>query len=497
MDYSLPHFRVDFQDWLAGNNLYDDYPNGGLLASASGYNPFRYPGLLVPNKDYSTTTITSGLVRAPVIAADITTDSGFNFVAVGSQGDPNDDIAAGTFYLIDPETGAMSVLTNPGGAAINYNYQLGWSEAVTGELGNVFITSEDDVTLVNPSHGTLRVDQGWGNANGISGGLNSLNMHPMARFEEFIYIGDGNNVHQIDIDAGTAIEDYFEAIPTNFEVTSMEQHKSYLLMAITQYAGDILDPDYSVYNSNTGHEILAWDGFSPSFTDRFPVPNQVTAMRSTPEGICYIWTTKHFGYLNGSRFEPLRELTSRVYKHMIVPAPHGGVMYAQGTKVVRYSSAVPGGKKFFTVQADAGLTITSILQAFETRLMVFTDSGDNAVAGKNLLWDDLDAGTPGTKSFAFNQRVLRVNCKVRHVVIETEGLNGGSVQVQYYDQNGDLRDCGTFNGAGAQAGKRAWNFAIHSHPGTNVIKPYITISGGAKLRAFEFYYEQTGQTNNA
>lgn len=282
-------------------------------------------------------------------------------------------------------------------------------------------------------------------------------------------------------------------MPDRYTVTALVQSRGYLLIAASFYYNNTA----LLTRAKTPTRILVWDGFSQSFADDILIDNQVTAMVRAGDGTVYIWTNQHFGYLNGSKFQKLRKVNNLVFKHMVTNVPDG-IMYADGASLIRYSSVIPGGTKYFFLENTVAETVTSIAQLQDDTPIIFTDKG-SAGSGKNLLYAGLDSGASGTHTFQFNTRILRATCKVRHVVIETEGLaSGQSIQVQYIDQNGDTQDCGTFTYSNAKhAAKKVWNFDVFGKPGTTIIKPLVTQTGGAKLRSVEFYYERVGQVNNS
>ncbi len=496
MDYSLPHFRIDFRDWMKGNNLYDAYPNGGLLASENGYNPFKYPGDLVAAPDYPTAAVTSNLKRA-IIANGLNTDltagagtsSNVGAVAIALDGDPN-TAAHGYYYQVHPTTGAFTL----GATALSSkNYRLGYTEAEFIYASYTLVTNDTNIAFIDPiAAGPLDVSETWAST---VGGMStsawvSSNPHPMGRFEDFVYAGDGDSLTQID--GFTVTSRYFTGIPQGYTVTALVQHRGYLLIAATEHFLSL----GTTTNGKFQTRILLWDGFSPSYSDDILVDDQITAMVAGNDGVIYVWTVKHFGYLNGSRFEKLRTVNNRVYKHMVTPVTDG-IMYADGTTLVRYSSAIPGGKKYFFVQNTTADTITNIIQVVTDVPIICTDGG-NAGHAKNLLYTGLDTGVSATaKTFTFNPRLVRVPVKLRHVVIETDGLSTGSIAIGYIDSDGNTQTVGTFDGTGAQAGKRVWHFDAFSLPDTRRITPVVTMNGDAKLRSIDFYYQPVGSANNS
>lgn len=493
---NLPHFRIDSRDWMKGNNLYDDYPTGGLLSLETGYNPWKYPGLLVGNQAWSSSAVTASLKQVPAIAVAGTpsgTTQPYSLIVCSMNSDPN-TVGKAFFYEVNPDTGVQTVIYN---VASSKNYKLGVTEAENWASSSIF-TSEDNLTRILPfSTGIGAVSEGQMVTLGGSA-LNTNTPHPMALFEsDFVYIGDGDNLVQFELPASTAVNNYFTSIPDAYGVTSLVEHRGYLLIAISKWVG--FSPPA---NAKFPSSILVWDGFSPSFVDQYPIDDYVTAMVVSDEGTCFIWTKKEFGYLNGSVFVPLRAVTTPVYKHQVVKVP-GGIMYADGINLIRFSSAFPGGKKYFFIEDRVTQTITAIGQMSANTPIIFTDGGTGH-SGSNLLYPTLDTGTSnanalGLRTHEFNPRLLTKSVKVRYIVIETAGLGGGAVIVQYKDSEGTLIDCkAVFDAAvSTMTNKRRWVFEVFSTPGTSVISPVLTLKGAAKLKSIDFYYEEVEDTGNA
>lgn len=385
--YNLPHFRVDYQDWFRGNNVADNYPNGGLLASEAGFNPFKYEGLLVPQRDFPSSSVTASLKRAASVAIGINTNQNtgkFELLGIGTDFDPN-TWGVGRFYTIDPDTGAMVIL---GSTDTTRDYRRGWSDMCS--IGyDTLISSDQNITKVVV--GTIStISETWGTSNGMSGVHSDTVPHPMVTVDSFAYIADGDSLTQVDLGAGTATRGYFTHIPGGYVVTAMIYHRGYVYMAAAYWYVDL----GLVTNAKTHTRIFLWDGFSQSFADDFYIDDTVTAMRRGGDGTVFVWTTKHFGYLNGTQFVKLRKITSNVYKCDIVDVPNG-VMYAHGTEIIRYSSVVPGGKRAFyrlpftPVTPDTTAAFTA--NSFQHTTITFTTNARIATQ-KNTLQSGTCAG---------------------------------------------------------------------------------------------------------
>lgn len=351
--YNLPHFRVDYQDWIRGNNVADNYPNGGLLSSETGFNPFKYEGLVVAQKDFPTTTVTSSLKRAAAMATSPNVDQGtgiMGLLGIAGIGDPN-SWGLGRFYTIDPDTGAM---TAKGAGNTSKNYRRGWTDTCMIGYDTLF-TSATDITKVTMSGGTATIAETWGTSNGMSGDHTDHVPHPIIVGDTLAYVADGNELTQVDLASSTVTKAYFTHIPSEYVVTAGIYHRGYFYLAAAYW--------YAAFgiitNAKLHTRIFLWDGFSQSFADDFYIDDTVTAMHRGGDGTVFVWTTKHFGYLSGSTFVKLRKIVNKVYKCDIIDVPNG-VMYAEGTQMVRYSAVVPGGRKaFFIVPFTPGTPDTT------------------------------------------------------------------------------------------------------------------------------------------
>lgn len=482
MRFDLPNFRIDFRDWNKGNNLYDDLPTGGFKRDTTGYNPFKTPGALQSMPTLSETAVTASLKRSPIVAwAPGGNVADFGLIGVGVDAAPLTG-GQGYFYFIDEQTGAMTLLYTC--HATNYSYKLGQSEAVTYNTG-ILVSSQKGLTFVNPGTGL--------NEAAYTGfGLSDFNAnvpHPMAYLEDILYIGDLELLHQLD--GGTGDSAYF-SIPSQFIITALEEHRGYLMIAGSEYYMF----QSNITNVKTRTEIFTWPGYGESFVDRFIIPDQVTAMKSADDGRLYVWTIKQFGYFNGLRFVPLRDLENPIYKSQIMLVKNG-LMFADGMKMIRYASVVPGGSKYFYVNEVHTKTITALVSGYPSKFTTMLDGGIGN-AGRNVLYTDLTA-SGGTREYEFNPRITKVPVKMRQVVVETDGLGAsGVITVKYKNSNGETKDCGTFTYADVKmAAKKRWTFTISGHPSTTQITPLITVGGTAKLLSVDYYYEAAGETNNA
>lgn len=348
--YNLPHFRIDYQDWFRGNNVADNYPNGGLLSTETGFNPFKYEGLVVAQKDFPTTTVTSNLKRAAAVSTGINikqSDGSMQLLGIASVADPN-TWQIGRFYGIDPLTGAM---TAKGAGNTTKHYRRGWTDMCS--IGyDTLISSGTDLTKYVEGGS---ITENWGTGNGMSGDHTENVPHPIIVMDAFAYIADGNELTQVDLDGGIATKGYFTHIPSEYVITAGIYHRGYAYLAAAYWFAAL----GVVSNAKTHTRIFLWDGFSQSFADDFYIDDIVTAMHRSGDGTVFVWTYKHFGYLNGTQFVKLRKINTRVYKCDIIDVPNG-VMYSDGTTIVRYSSIVPGGKRaFFSVPFTPGTPDTS------------------------------------------------------------------------------------------------------------------------------------------
>ena len=511
MRYDLPNFRIDFRDWMKGNNLYDNYPTGGLKATAAGYNPFKYPGLLVAQPTRSETAITSGLARYPVIAWSAGSQDGYiDLTVVGRDADPN-TLGNGVPYRVNGRTGAfikaggVFPAQTPSDILTSHGYRLGYSEMVE-STSAAFISSDLDVAEIDPGElNTVNystADEDWFSS--LSGGtlLRAGSPHPLAWFGEDLYVGDQFELHQATGFGTTIVANQAViTLPSRYTITSLEEHKGYLYITATKF--------YELSNNFTGSlvqeqtkiktEVFIWDGFSESFLENYPLPDQVTAMKTDEDGRLYMWTTKQFGYFNGLAFVPLKDLENIVYRPHICKVKNG-LMYADGMKAIRYGSIVPGGERKFYLHETFTKNISALMCIIPDIMIVALDGGSGN-AGINILYSSIDSGTPGTtRSLDFNPRFTKVAVKVRHVVVETaDGLGAsGVVTVKHNDANGVSKTDGTFTYTNAKmAAKRRWVFDVFDCDPTSEIQPVIEVAGSVKLKSVDYYYEQATDTNNS
>lgn len=492
MRYELPNFRVDFRDWMKGNNLYDDYPTGGLKAAQVGYNPFKYPGLLVSNQNLSEASVSSGLYQSPAItwaARFVSAASGSVPVLLGVDSDPYVG-STPKVYWMDQTTKALTAFTTT--TAFTATYRKGFSYMVKYGSG-LLVSSTNNLTKLTLGSPNITKDEDYRTTAGLSG-MSSTSPHPIAFLDNLAYVADNEDIHELDPATNTGVDSVF-SLQDTYTITELTEHRGYLYIAATEEYSYSTTPNTFI-NSRDYTRIFVWDGFSQGYLDNYTIPDRVTAMYSGDDGRLYIWTIKQFGYLNGIEFKPLRDIENVVYRDDIVPVKNG-LMYADGTKLITYASVMPNATRRFFIQEIYTKNITSVITIGNEQQIVL--KGGSSLNGIVVSYGSYLTQSGGSRTFEFNARFTKVSVAVRHVIVETEGLGAsGVIVVAYKDSKGNTNTCGTYTYADtAMAATRRWVFDVFEVDPTSQITPIITITGTAKLKSVDYYYEEVVEVNNA
>jgi hypothetical protein len=479
MRYDFAHFRVDKSDWLKGNNAYDDYPEGGTLASTVGVNAFSKPGLLTNNPVLGS-TVTASLPPRGVISWGVGSGSSSPFVmAVYTNADSD-----ASFYSVNTSTGAMTIA---GSADTGRNYTLGITDTVFYN-NKFYTTSETDITEHAADLSSPDVD--WWTSTKSQAALTAGIPHPQLVYEGIHYIADGRYLHKNDM--GTISTQVFD-VPPDHVITSMVEWNGLIYITAEPYK----NLDGTIHGLA---QLFSWDGLSESWYEQYFLDYRINAMYVYKNRL-FMWTNQFMGLWTGSEIEPVRPVSNQVFKCHIT-ATADSMFYADGTTIVRYGAPYIAGltKKFYKYMSSPGLAFGGIISVRNNNMIV-----SETHASASPIYYISDINTPSSsaaKTFEFNPRFFKQPVKVRGIVIETEQIaSGQSVQVSYVNDNGDTKtpssDSGTFAYATTtHQGKSFWRFDVHGHVATRWIRPKITLTGGLHIRSIDYLYEGSENKQN-
>lgn len=479
MRYDFTHFRVDKSDWLKGNNAYDDYPEGGSLASTVGMNAFSKPGLLTNNPVLGS-TVTGSLPPRGVISWGVGSGSSAPIV-MAVYSNASDD---GSFYSVNTSTGAMTIA---GSADTAKNYIPGITDTVF--YNNKFYTTSD-TDIMELSADLATQDNDWWTATKAQAALTTGVPHPLLVYESIMYIADGRYLHKLD---GATVSTQVFDCPPDHVITSMIEWNGLIYITSEPYK----NLDGTIHGLA---RLFSWDGLSESWYEEYFLDYRVNAMYVYKNRL-FMWTNQFMGLWTGSEIEPVRPVSNQVFKQHIT-ATADSMFYADGTTIVRYGAPYIAGltKKFYKYLSSPALAFGGLISVRDDNLIV---SETHATASPIYYISDINtASSSAAKTFEFNARYFKQPVKVRGIVVETEPIaSGQSVLVSYVNDNGDTKtpssDSGTFAySTAAHAGKSFWRFDVNGQPATRWIRPKITLTGGLHIRSIDYLFEGSEAKQN-
>jgi len=472
MRYESPSFRLDKVDFLKGNNAYDEYPEGGVLASTVGVNSFSKPGLL-SQAPVLGASVTASLPIKGVISWGVGSGSSApSVMAVYSNAD-ND----GSFYSVNISTGAMTAV---GSADTGRNYILGITDTVWYD-GSFYTTSETDICKNSADLATR--DTTWWTSTKSQAALTAGIPHPMLVYESILYIADGRYLHKVD---GSTVSTQVFDVPPDHVITAMVEWNGLIYMVAEPYK----DLTGSVHGLS---QMFSWDGLSDSWYEQYFLDYRVNSLYVYKNKL-FCWTNEFAGLWLGAEIEPLRPVTAQVFKCHIT-ATADSMFYADGTTIIRYGKpyipALP--KKFYKYLSSAASNLSGILSISSNNLII---SEQHATASPIYYLSNVNTpASSGSRTFEFNMRKFKQPVKVRGVVVETEALTTGQkVKPGYVDDAGNtvygVENSGEFdNAVTGMAGKTFYRFEVSGKVATRFLRPKVILTAGVHVRSIDYIFE--------
>lgn len=468
----LPSFRIDKRDFFKGNNAYDSYPEGGVLASTVGWNIFSKPGLLAQAPSLGS-SVTASLPKNGCVAWCV--GSGASAPSIlALYANENDD---GSWYTVNEATGAMTIV---GSADTAHNYKLGISDSVFYN-GKSYTTSETDIVEQN-ADGSSQDTTWWTTTKGQAA-LTSGVPHPLLVYESIMYIADGRYLHKVD---GTTVSTQVFDVPPDHVITCMVEYNGLIYMVAEPYKN----------LTGTVHglaQMFSWDGLLESWYEQYFLDYRVNALYVYKNRL-YAWNNHFLGQWTGSEMAPIRPVASQVYKCHIT-ATSDSMIYADGMTLVRYGAPfIPGvNRKFYKYLSTTGTNFTGIISAKDNSLIV---TQAHATASPNYFISNINTpASSGSRTFDFNPRFFKAKVKIRGVVIETEALaSGQKVKAGFIDEEGNEEyptfSNGEFDNATSEmAGKGYFAFDISAKKAARSITPRIILTGNVHVKSVDYLYE--------
>jgi len=324
--------------------------------------------------DTSAVNITSkqsklGILYAPSDITDKSTSLNGNIVATC----PDTDAGLGVFNYIVTSTGrfiytnSSSVLTVARTSAGAKTYQFPTTDVLVYKNA-LYATSTTDVTKATGANLVTTFDESWWDTTLALSALTTGVPHPMIVFEDYLWIGNGNQLHRTD---GTTGTEGFLTLNTGIVIQSLAVDPSTGKLLISTTEG----PNGS-NTVNRTNKVYTYDGFSNKPTRAVIVDDMVTAMYPLG-GTIYMFYGQSIGYWNGSGITFLRKLnnvtlsgTSLVYKNRVTNI--GKTLYiADGIDLLCFEETLPGQKRWYVNQR--------ITASFNSYLDAIFNAGSNIV----------------------------------------------------------------------------------------------------------------------
>lgn len=472
MRYEIPSFRIDKKDFLGGNNAYDNYPEGGALATTVGINSFNTPGLLA---------------QAPILGSVVTVSlpaNGCISWGVGSGASAASVIAVyadatnnASWYTVGPSTGGMTIAGSPD---TTRDYKLGITDTAFYN-SKFYTTSETDIAQQDPD-GSNRIESWWVTTSGKTA-LTAGVPHPLLVFESILYVADGRYLHKID---GAVISTQVFDVPPDYIITAIVEYNGLIYI--------VAEPYKNLTGVSHGlSQMFSWDGLTDSWYEQYFLDYRVNALY-VYKNILFAWTNQFFGMWTGSEMKPLRPLSNQVFKCQIT-ASADSLMFADGRTLVRYGAPFSPSlvKKFYNYLLSNAGNFTGII-SLQNNNLITTEL--HATASPNYYISDINGlATSGFRVFDFNTRFFTKPVKVRGIVVQTDPLTTGQkIKVGYVGDNSiqynPSFNNGEFdNGVTSMAGKSFFYFNVAGAPSTQSVTPRITLTAGIKVRNIDYLYE--------
>jgi len=228
-------------------------------------------------------------------------------------------------------------------AQLTGTYTTGTSDIVN-FIDKIYATSTTDVARMDTN--LTNGDYDWWSLTLGKGVLTSGTRHPMVVFQDLLWVGDNNKLHNI-VDSGTG----------NASVLTLSIHNEITALGVDPSSGKMLIAATQGSNySNTlssGNRVFLYDGTSATYTREYAVDGMVTGFRSVG-GITYVfYGGNKIGYWNGSGITFLRKLKNVTLSGADIPYKHhvtniDNTLYiVDGKQVLAFGEVLPGRKVWY------------------------------------------------------------------------------------------------------------------------------------------------------
>lgn len=479
MAETMRSFKIDFRDFLKGNNSHEDYPDGGFKGSTRGLN-------LHNRRTYITTASTAGAVyEAP---------EDTNIIAWGESVIDDTLLAVssdGTFFSVNTVSGVATEIDND---PVNF-YNEGVTKVVYYQ-GYYYVTSDTDIARL-PGDLSVAVFDYWTTTLGQAA-LTSSNYRGMTVFRDILYVSDINVVHQID---GVTVQLNVLDLPEGYTITCMFIYgvtfyigtdRNGSITKVFTWDGGINVSSGGIYTWNTDYEV---DGRVLYFLTFQGVLYAMIADFDSVEG-------QKLNYFDGTKFKAIRSIsqTNNDSDGACVASGsmfliddlngrtltrYGQVIVSSGTRNVFYKSLLPP-----TIEDVTDLKFKSIFSAFGN-VYAFANSTETPYPCI-LVFNNLEnASQENIIDVNFNTREFTAQVKPRKIIAYFDQIDLDDDQtIDFYWTNdqGESFSIPVPDTVDID-GKKRVSIDINTAKATKEITIGITIHKGAQFKSIECFYQ--------
>ncbi len=318
-------FEIGAADFIKGMSIGADIADGGFSPETDAVNLIKNPGVLYAPADVtnkSTNLSGEALAWCPTT---VTAKNGYILAADGK--------------ILSIDTSQALTASS----ALSGTYSYGTSD-IAQFIDKIYATSSNDVARMDTD--LTNGDEDWWSNTISKGALSTGVRHPLCPFQDLLWIGDKNKLHNI-ASSSSGNKDVLVLTAEN-EITALavDPSSGKMLIAATQGAN-------ASGTISTGNRVFIYDGTSATYTRQYEVDGMITAFKPVG-GIVYVfYDGNKIGYWNGSGITFLRKLRNTTLVQADLPYKHhtaniGNTLYVvDGTQVLAFGEVLPGRKVWY------------------------------------------------------------------------------------------------------------------------------------------------------
>lgn len=493
---NLPSFKIDYREFLKGENSYAEYPDGGFISPEGFSDEAETEGQVGVNLYKRVTYLCTP--PDPVSLFEVVENID-NIIAWGSGNFVTDIMCIGVngsnhgfFYSVDNNDAALTLQDTDTTRA--------YIDKITDVVlyqNNFYVTSLTDIAQCTPDMLTIVQDY-WTTTLGQTA-LNA-NPHPMTVFVDILYIADGRYLHQID---NATVQLQVLDLPDGWIIDALAVYKNFMFIGAHTPSGD--------------SKVYLWDGISDSWNEDYEMDDRITSFKIF-QGVFYAFMPSIMSYFDGTKFKSFRPVygagisgsgevskfkADTIWNSLMFIEDSSASQYSNW--INRYGRVISSGrvKNIFTryisdPEPGETLMISSFITTNENSIYGFAN---NSVGNRPRTFLYYNFGSrgldySGTRKIRVNMntRVFSTQVKPRKLIAhfdEWNETNGDVLEFGWIDDTGVEHPIAIPQIAGTQlnlTGKKRVSIDINQANATREITLYVNIAKGAQLKALECFY---------